>query len=64
MTSTVKKTLLIPKADFDRFKSLHPQHGALVWFVREAIRSYIELNTSDPKELIRLSVGEINLKDD
>lgn len=63
MAKKVKKTLLIPKVDFVRFQKRHPQHGAFVWFVREALRNYNELNDIDPDELIRLAVGEIDLKD-
>ena len=61
--STVKKTLLIPKEDYERFKRTHPQHGAFVWFVREALRRYNLIHDVDPEELIGLAVGEITLKE-
>lgn len=60
---TVKKTLVIPRELFDPFKKRHPSHGSFVWFVRTALEKYNELNDIDPEELVRLAVGEIDLKD-
>ncbi|KKL91273.1 hypothetical protein LCGC14_1896410 [marine sediment metagenome] len=61
---TVKKTLLVPREDYERFRLTHPQHGAFVWFVRTALRRYNLIHNTDPKELIDLAVGEITLTED
>lgn len=58
----VKKTLLLPKDEMDRFKARHRGHGDFTWFVREALRAYNDLNDIDPDELIKLAVGEVSLK--
>ncbi len=64
MAELVKKTLLIPKEEADKFRRTHPQHGAFTWFVREALRRYNLINDVDPEELINLAVGEITLTED
>jgi len=58
----VKKTILIDKDEFDKFRERHPGHGDFVWFVREALKKYNELNEVDPNELVELAVGEIDLR--
>ena len=58
----VKKTILISKIEYDKFRKRHPGHGDFVWFVREALQKYNEINEVDPKELIELAVGEIDLR--
>lgn len=57
----VKKTLLVPKTEVDRFKKRHRGHGDFTAFVREALKRYNDLNDTDPDELISLAVGEIRL---
>ena len=63
-SSTVKKTLLIPREDYERFRRIHPQHGAFVWFVRTALRRYNLIHNTDPEELVDLAVGEITLTEE
>ena len=64
MADTVKKTLLIPREEYEKFRRTLPMHGAFVWFVREALRCFNELNDIDPKEFVKLAVDEISLTDD
>jgi hypothetical protein len=59
---TIKRTLLIPKVEMDRFKARHGGHGDFTWFVREALRRYNDLNDVDPNELISLAVSDLSLK--
>ena len=59
----VKKTLLISREEYDKFRRVHPAHGSFTWFVRTALRQYNLINTTDPQELVDLAVGEITLKD-
>ena len=60
----VKRTLLIPKKEMDRFKARHQGHGDFTWFVRESLKRYNDLNDVDPKELIGLAVTGIRVKSD
>jgi len=59
---TVKRTLLIPRDEMERFKSRHGGHGDFTWFVREALRRYNDLNDVDPNELISLAMSDIKVK--
>jgi hypothetical protein len=57
----VRKTILVPREEFERFQARHPGHGDFTWFVREALSRYNKINDTNPEELIGLAVGEISL---
>lgn len=63
-TDLVKKTLLVPREDFEKFCRTHPQHGSFTWFVRTALRRYNLINDVDPEELVDLAVGELSLTEE
>lgn len=58
----VKKTLLVPRDLDEEFRLRHPGHGDFTWFVRAALEKYLEVNQIDAEELVKLAVGELDLK--
>lgn len=61
-TDTVKRTVEIPRIEYERFRERHPGHGDFIWFLREALRLYNDLNEVKPEELIQTAVSEITLR--
>ena len=62
-SDTVKKTILIPRDEYEKFCRTNPSHGAFIWFIRTALRRYNLINEIDPEELVGLAVGEITMED-
>lgn len=61
--SLVKKIVEVDAGDIRRFNQLHPQQGAWTWFVRTALKNYVQLFAIDPAEVVELAVREIKIKD-
>lgn len=58
----VKKNILIPEEEIERFEVRHPGHGSFTWFVRTCLEKYNELNDVNPDELIGTVVADVTLK--
>lgn len=58
----VKKIVLLPKTEVERFKARHRGHGDFTWFVREVLKKYNDLNDVDPDELLRLAAEGVTLR--
>lgn len=58
----VKKIVLFPEKEVERFKARHRGHGDFTWFMREALKRYNDLNEIDPDELIKLAVEGVTLR--
>lgn len=61
MSSTMKQTpaIEVDANDYAKFRSLHPGHGSWAWFVRSALRKYLQIHTVDTDELVELAVRDI-----
>ena len=58
----VKKIVLLPEREIERFKAKHRGHGDFTWFVREVLKKYNDLNEVDPDELLRLAAEGVTLR--
>lgn len=57
--NTIQRHFDIPVEDFEKFNRLYPQHGAWAWWMRVALKSFLDLHeASNPEELIRLASEE------
>lgn len=57
----VKKTLWLPEDEVEEFESTFPMHGAMTWFVREALRRFNEMNRVKPEEIVDVAVRDIHI---
>lgn len=57
----VKKTILFPREDVQRFEEIHPGHGAFTWFLRAALRNYNALHEGNANDLVSVAVRDIQI---
>lgn len=57
----VKKIMLIPREDMQKFESHYDHHGAFTNFVRSALVAFNELHDETREELIKMAVGQVDL---
>lgn len=57
----VKKTFWLPKKEVEKFESKFPMHGAMTWFLREALRRFNEITSFDPEEDLKSAIDDIHI---
>lgn len=58
----VQKIVKVREEDAKHFDDLHPQHGAWSWWVREALRTYLDMLEArqfDPLEVIKPAMTKV-----
>lgn len=51
--------VFVATEDYKEFRQIHPGQGAWSWFVRECLRRYNDLHSTNPEELLDLVVESV-----